>query len=143
MSPKCSCKRCPHQDVPEEIFLNLLKLLNEWWVMEHHAMQFYNGFGFISFIDPESSTSSPLELLRISAPGTKATSISDDLVVLAATCLYVVSIKKLARAAIGTNWHRRALLSNIQSMASSSSSSSCLATVFDDGGDGGGDDDCC
>ena len=106
-------------------------------------MQFYNGFGFISFIDPESSTSSPLELPRISAAGTKATSISDDLVVLAATCLYVVSIKKLARAAIGTNWHRRALLSNIQSMASSSSSSSCLATVFDDGGDGGGDDDCC
>ena len=111
-------------------------------------MQFYNGFGFISFIDPESSTSSPLELLRISAPGTKATSISDDLVVLAATCLYVVSIKKLARAAIGTNWHRRALLSNIQSMASSSSSSSslCLATDFDDGedhADDDDDDDCC
>ena len=111
---------------------------------------FYNGFGFISFIDPESSTSFPLELPRISAAGTKATSISDDLVVLAATCLYVVSIKKLARAAIGTNWHRRALLSNIQSMASSSSSSSsslCLATDFDDGEDHADDDhdddDCC
>ena len=106
---------------------------------------FYNGFGFISFIDPESSTSSPLELPRISAAGTKATSISDDLVVLAATCLYVVSIKKLARAAIGTNWHRRALLSNIQSMASSSSSS-CHATDFDDGedhADDDDDDDCC
>ena len=107
---------------------------------------FYNGSGFISFIDPESSTSSPLELPRISAPGTKATSISDDLVVLAATCLYVVSIKKLARAAIGTNWHRRALLSNIQSMASSSSSL-CLATDFDDGEDHADDDhdddDCC